>query len=237
MTTDEHAVMVIDNRSTDNTVEAARASADKSGKIPFVIARNVENYGLGGTQKVGINYAIEHGYDFVTILHGDDQGDISDLLVELETRDLERLDALLGARFAPGAQLKGYSAFRTFGNRVFNVLFSAVANKRIFDLGSGLNMYRSSIFQDGFHTKFTDDLTFNYCMVLGHANLRHCIEFFPIQWSEDDQISNVKLVSQTKKVIGILLSYFLNSRRFMESDHRSVPRAEYATEILENTRL
>ncbi|MEI3084578.1 MAG: hypothetical protein V8S87_00430 [Oscillospiraceae bacterium] len=43
-----------------------------------------------------------------------------------------------------GSSLEGYSRFRTFGNRVYDLLFSVGAGRMVYNLGSGLNVYKVS---------------------------------------------------------------------------------------------
>lgn len=223
-------MLVIDNCSSDDTVEQARrASADS---LPMVVVRNAVNYGLGGSQKVGFQHALDHDFSRITILHGDDQGDIGDLWTVLTSPRASQCDALLGARFMHGSRLRGYSHFRNVGNRVYNLLFSAACQTRIHDLGSGLNSYSTRIFRDGFHLRFPDDLTFNYCMVLAHSHLRHDARFFPIEWREVDQISNVRLVSQSWRVLSLLAGFIRGHRRFLAAEHREVPRLTYPTHVV-----
>lgn len=54
--------------------------------IPVKLLRKDKNYGLGGSHKVSFNYAIENGFDYVIVLHGDDQGHISNLVPYLKKR-------------------------------------------------------------------------------------------------------------------------------------------------------
>ena len=102
---------------------------------------------------------------------------------------------------------EGYSLFRTFGNIVYDFLFAAVIKRRVFDLGSGLNLYRTSMLETRFYEKFPDNLMFNYCMILA-ADFYNCrMRFFPISWREEDQVSNVKMVNQALTVLKILFRY------------------------------
>lgn len=227
-------VLVVDNGSSDDTLRQACLAAP--GPATVLVARNAANYGLGGSQKVGFQHALDHGFSRVTILHGDDQGDIADLWPALDAPGADRCDALLGARFMPGSRLHGYSRFRATGNRVYNRLFAAVCAMPVHDLGSGLNTYSTRIFADGFHLRFPDDLTFNYCMVLAHCHLRHDARYFPIQWREDDQVSNVRLVRQSLRVLGLLARFAGDRRRFLAADHRAVPRTAYPTQVVFSNR-
>ncbi len=147
-------IIMVNNISSDKTEERVIEFIKQNSQIPLKLLRNTENYGLGGSHKVAFNYAINNNFNYVIVLHGDDQGNIQDLLPVLKNEVYKKYDCCLGARFAKGAKLNGYSKFRTFGNRVYNILFSLVVRKRIYDLGSGLNMYNVNMLKNRFYTKF-----------------------------------------------------------------------------------
>lgn len=217
-----HTVMVVDNQSTDQTLEVAIECGKAAlTDCNFIAWRNDDNYGLGGSHKAAFEYAIERSFDYLVVLHGDDQANIHDLLPQLEAGDHLKFDCLLGARFMVGSQLKGYSWFRTLGNRVYNALFSLVARRAIYDLGSGLNLYCVKTFRELYFKTFPDDLTFNYVMLLASYYKKQKIRFFPISWREEDQRSNVKLFRQAIKVLGLLAGYTLKRRQFLNRDLRA----------------
>ena len=225
-------ILVIDNRSPDDTAEAAieRAGSLATGKVS--VARNVENFGLGGSHKSAFTYALANDFTHIQVLHGDDQGDIRDVLPVLEAGEHRHYDCCLGARFHPQARIEGYSPVRVAGNHVFNGLFSLAARRRLYDLGSGLNLYRVEPLRDRYWHKFPDNLMFNYCMILAHVYRRDRLRFFPISWREEDQLSNVKLASQATRTLGILGSYVVDRRGFMAREFREEPRAAYQFELL-----
>ena len=224
-------VIVVNNRSTDNTEGAVTEYKIAHANMPITILRNKENYGLGGSHKVAFKYAIEHDYDYVMVLHGDDQGCISDFLPVLAKGYHRKHDCILGARFMPGSKLQGYSPIRTLGNIVYNFLFAFVTGKRIYDLGSGLNIYSVDMLKDGFYEKFPDNLMFNYLMILASEYYGHDIKFFPVSWREDDQVSNVKLFDQAMKVIKMLKAYY-DDPTVIESEYRDKPVSSYEAETV-----
>lgn len=226
-------LIVINNRSTDDGERAViDYLAEHDLGISAKVLRNTENYGLGGSHKVAFQYAVQQGYDYVVVLHGDDQGHIDNLLPYLNSGEYKNSDCFLGARFMRGSVLDGYSAFRTFGNQVYDLLFSAVVRKRIFDLGSGLNLYSTKMLASGFYLKYPDNLMFNYCMILGSAYYKHTMAFFPIRWSEDDQVSNVKLGNQAIRVLKFLGAYAKSPESFVVSDHRDRRVGTYLARVV-----
>lgn len=226
-------VIIVNNQSTDNGEEAVRNFVSSNlFSIPIKLLRNNQNYGLGGSHKVAFNYAIQNNFDYVIVLHGDDQGNIEDLLPILKREVYKKYDCCLGARFMKGASLQNYSRFRTFGNQVYDFLFSVVCRLHVKDLGSGLNMYSVKMLRDKFYMKFPDDLTFNYCMVMALQYYKQRALFFPISWRESDQISNVKLFSQAKKVLGMLLIYACQPSKFMQKELRNTIHNSYEANVI-----
>lgn len=226
-------VIIINNRSTDKSELTAINYIDSNHIDTKVsLLRNDDNYGLGGSHKVAFDYALKNNFDYVIVLHGDDQGDIVNILPYLKNSEYQNYDCFLGARFMKDSKLDGYSKFRTFGNKVYNILFSTGTKSKIYDLGSGLNMYKVSILRDNFYLKYKDNLIFNYCMIMGSAYYNHKIKFFPIIWKEDDQVSNVKMVNQAIVVLKLLASYVKNKKDFVTKEHRDKVINNYTAQII-----
>lgn len=215
-------VIIINNRSTDKgEKKVIEYLSSYSFSIPIKLLRNDENYGLGGSHKVAFNYALKNNFDYIIVLHGDDQGNISDLLPILKNKIYEKYDCCLGSRFMKGSTLPGYSKFRTFGNHIYNFIFSVATFQKVRDLGSGLNLYSVDMLRKRFYMKYSDTLMFNCYMLLANSYFKFKVHFFPISWREDDQVSNVKLFSQAIRTFKIAAGYFLfNKKKYMHHDFR-----------------
>lgn len=226
-------IIVVNNRSIDNTEQVVRDFI-KNNSLPLILFRNDENYGLGGSHKIAFNYALDNGFDYVIVLHGDDQGDIHDILPLLQSNEYQSFDCCLGSRFMKKSNLKGYSKLRTSGNRLYNFLFSVATGRKVLDLGSGLNIYKTDMLRRRFYMQFSDDLMFNCYMLLTNSHYNFKSKFFPITWREEDQLSNVKLFSQGLRTFNIAISYLFRSNKgaFIERDFREKKIQEYtATRI------
>ena len=226
-----HEVIVVDNQSPDDTLERATDALRGLDGVRWRTLRNDANYGLGGSHKVALAQAREGGFEWLLVLHGDDQADVADIEPLLRRGEHRDLDALLGARFMRGAKLLGYSRVRTLGNHVYNAIFSAAGRTRLHDLGSGLNLFRVAPFADDAHLRFADDLTFNYHLSLRMASEGWRIRFFPISWREEDQRSNVKLAEQGMRTLGLVRAFVRDRSAFFATDHRETPHAYTATVV------
>lgn len=225
--------IIVNNRSTDNGEEAV-VEKIKEGSFPFPVSvlRNVENYGLGGSHKVAFEYAIKHGFDYVIVLHGDDQGSIADLLPALKSGGYRKYDCCLGARFAPKSRLDGYSKFRIFGNHVFDFIFTVVMKRKVYDLGAGLNLYRVDMLKDRYFHTYPDNLTFNVYMLMATKAYEQNYCFFPLSWRETDQVSNAKVMSQAVKTLKMAVGFLIKGKEFLEQDSREKKIEQYEYQVV-----
>jgi dolichol-phosphate mannosyltransferase len=228
-------ILLLDNGSRDNTIAAAVDAARNIKGITVTIAKNRANYNLGGSHKAAFRYAVENGFTHVVVLHGDDQGNISDLIPVLINGNHRLQDACLGARFMSGSRLVGYSAFRIFGNRVFNFLFTLGTRVRVKDLGSGLNIFGRRVIEDERLNGYADDLRFNVYLLLGMLEKRMKVEYFPISWREDDQVSNVKMTSQALRTLRLFWQSIFEKSTFWLKDHREIAHKNYKFDVVHKT--
>jgi glycosyltransferase involved in cell wall biosynthesis len=226
-------VIVVDNRSTDGTESNVRRRIASRGDGFIELLKNVENYGLGGSHKVAFDYAKAAGFDWLVVLHGDDQGCLSDFRSHLAARTYSKIDCLLGSRFMRGAKAPGYSRFRIFGNQVFNGIYSVCVGASVRDLGAGLNMYRTSALDPAQYYRHPDNLTFNCVLLCSQVISGLQIRFVPISWREDDQVSNVKLVRQSLETLRIALKALYMRSRFLTLEHRQVIRSGYPSTVVD----
>lgn len=224
-------VLVVDNRSGDESLKAAAEAMDKL-RIPVTLIRNRENYSLGGSHKVAFHYAIEQGFDYVVVLHGDDQGDIGDLVPYVQEGIHRKLDSLLGSRFSKGSRLVNYSRFRIFGNKVFNLFASVCAGRRIYDLGSGLNIYKTEYLKSHFYLPFPNDLSFNVFLLLYGIYVKSEFRFFPLTWREEDQVSNARLWKQTRRMLKLMFTYVFRRKKVFAVKENEFSRIDYRYEVI-----
>lgn len=226
-------VIIVNNRSVDKGEQAAlKKIQEMQSKFPIKVLRNRENYGLGGSHKVAFDYAIKNEFDYIIVLHGDDQGNIEDMLPVLEDGSFKKYDCCLGGRFVKESKLVGYSKFRTIGNLIFNVIFSISVGRKIYDLGAGLNLYSTKMLKTNYYEKFPDNLTFNCYMLFALSSYNQSYKFIPITWREEDQVSNVKMTKQAWQTLKMAVSYFFGRERFMLKEARQVQFKKYNSDII-----
>lgn len=209
-------VVVIDNQSPDQTlaraqIAAREAMARHGGKIEVV--QNPQNLGLGGTQKRAFAMAQAQGADYVAILHGDDQASVTELLGFIALARAEpKLSAILGSRFMPASRLHGYSWLRKAGNRGLNLVYGVFTGQKTLDLGSGLNLFKTSDLDPTRYREFGDGMTFNIDWLLDAYARRLPIRFVPITWTETDQTSNARTFRVGFTALKLLIRWRFKTR-------------------------
>lgn len=225
-------IIVVDNGSRDNSLDSAQKALENITETKVTLVQNCDNYSLGGSHKVAFNYAIEHGFDYCVVLHGDDQGSITDLVPYLKSGEYQNFDSFLGARFAKGSKLSGYSLIRTLGNIGLNFFCSIVTGNWVTDMGSGLNLYDTRYLKNKFYLYFPNDLTFNVWLLFYGSYSKSKFRFFPLHWGEDDQVSNAKVFKQGFRILLLLLQYMVSSKRLFAMQENEYSRIDYRFKLI-----
>ena len=204
-------IAIFENNGTDRTLDVCVKIIEDNLDHEVVISlyKNDTNIGLGGSQKNIFQKSIDENFTHVMILHGDNQVEVEYSLNSINyALSTARYDAYLGSRFMRGSKRSNYSKIRTIYNYSLNSIFSLVLKNRISDLGSGLNIYLvNSLSNQSFWQLTSNNLTFNYDMLIQSYENHFKMHYFPIHWKQEDQISNVKIISQLLQTFKILIKY------------------------------
>lgn len=160
---DELEILVIDDGSTDRTIEVAQAL----GVTHFV--RHSRNMGLARSFRDGVDYALAHGADVVVNTDGDNQYP-QDRIPDLVRPVIEGLaDIVIADRQT--ATIAHFSPFKKVMQRFGSAVVNKAADTRLPDAASGFRAYsRSALYRLNIVTEFS------YCMETiiqaGHKRLR-----------------------------------------------------------------
>jgi glycosyltransferase involved in cell wall biosynthesis len=186
-------VIFLDNNSSDNTIAVFKKFLKVNPASNLEIIKNKINLGLGGSQKKAFSMASSQGYSHLVIFHGDGQPYAKDLARLISLLKETTNDAILGSRFMKESSRIQYSRIRTFGNQLFNLIFSIRFKTPIYDIGSGLNGYRiNGMERDLSH--LPDDLSFNSFLLAQQIKTRENVAWTPISWKNSEAGSNLKIV-------------------------------------------
>jgi len=143
-------VLIIDDSSQDGTFERGYA-VKRADDLPFIlhVLFNPVNQGYGGNQKIGYHFAIEQGFDFVALVHGDGQYApecLPDLLQPLAAGEV---DAVFGSRMmTQGAALRGGMPYYKFaGNKILSWFENHMLRTDLTEFHSGYRIYSVAALQ------------------------------------------------------------------------------------------
>ncbi len=200
-------ILVIDNRSTDQTAQLAKEELAKLPQIKSTLLENAQNYGLGFSHKIAFNYALENKYDYLLVLHGDGSTSVNHLLPTLQKKTFLKRQMVLSHRMSP--QDLGI-------NCILSLFASLVLRKRVKDFRGGpLNLYKVSAFLNGeqsaLYTYFNDGRFRQYLYLFGIYH-QYKIEFFPVPEVQARK-SWHNLISQAMKSVALIVNFFLHPKK------------------------
>jgi 2-polyprenyl-3-methyl-5-hydroxy-6-metoxy-1,4-benzoquinol methylase len=137
-------VLIVDDASADRTFEQGHHTRRAAGSpFPIHVLVNPVNQGYGGNQKLGYQYALKYGYDFVALVHGDGQYAPECLPGLLEPLRTNQAAAVFGSRMlTPSAALWGGMPFYKFvGNKILTWIENRLLQQDLSEYHSGYRIY------------------------------------------------------------------------------------------------
>jgi glycosyltransferase involved in cell wall biosynthesis len=215
-------ILVVDDASTDRTFEIGHEWKEEHPEIRMTVLRNDYNQGYGGNQKVGYTYAIENGFDFVAMVHGDGQYAPEELPRLMQPLATGQADVVLGSRMMEkgAARRGGMPLYKYVGNRVLTKLQNFLLQANLSEYHSGFRLFSVEALKAlPFHLN-TNDFHFDTEIIIQFLNGGFRIVELPIPTYYGDEICYVDGVRYAKEVMHATLrntahrAGFLYQRRF-----------------------
>ncbi|MEE4359664.1 MAG: glycosyltransferase family 2 protein [Desulfococcaceae bacterium] len=118
-------IIIVDDKSTDNTAAVVQNYRDKNEKI--LLIRHEINQGCGGALATGYKQALQEGFDVAVRMDGDGQMNPEDLPLLLEPVVDGTADYAKGNRLVTGEAYRKMPPLRYFGNAFLSLLTKIVS--------------------------------------------------------------------------------------------------------------
>lgn len=135
-------VILVDDGSTDDTVDIARA-------LGIEVIQHESNMGYGANQKTCYRAALERGAKYVVMIHPDFQYDARMAMVMVEIIALGNCDVVLGNRIRTRQEALsgGMPLWKYLANRVSTFVENLILGQSIGDFHSGMRAYSSQVLE------------------------------------------------------------------------------------------
>lgn len=134
-------VLLVDDASSDGSGEVGK-------KAGVTVLSHPVRRGVGAAVRTAIKYALEHGYDVLTIMAGNDKDRPDEI-----TRLMEKIDQgsefVIGSRYLPGGRYDNTPFYRVLATRyVHPWVVWLTTGRRLTDTSTGFRAIRTSFFKD-----------------------------------------------------------------------------------------
>jgi len=206
-------IILVDDASTDNTVDVAQ-------NLGLKVIRHPKNRGYGGNQKTCYINALAAGADIVVMVHPDHQYDatvIPDLTQPIMD---EWADAVFGSRMLGGHSIDGGMPGWKYNANIFlTALANFVFRRYLTEIHSGFRAYSRKYLETVRFEENSDDFVFDTEII---AQGMACNLFFtevPISTRYFDEASSINFkrsIVYGLSILGVLFRYTLHQAKIIK---------------------
>lgn len=186
-------IIVVDDASRDRTREIAR-------RLPVTLVEHPENRGYGANQKTCYGIALEHGAEFVVMLHPDDQYDARMTPAALDVLQHDICDVVLGNRIRTRREALdgGMPWVKYLANRGLTFLENVLSGQNLGEWHSGFRAYRRSVLETLPYEENDDGFAFDSQFLVQAVHFGFRIGDVPVPVRYFDEASSISMGASTR---------------------------------------
>jgi glycosyltransferase involved in cell wall biosynthesis len=179
-------IILVDDKSTDTTVEVARG-------LPLHLVWHPHNVGYGGNQKTCYLTALQQDADVVVMLHPDGQYEPSLIPRMVEPIVRGEADLVLGSRFLTpgGARAGGMPWWKYLANRILTGIENAVLGTSLSEMHTGYRAYSRRLLLEVPWLRNALDFSFDSELLMQAVHFGFRIEEVPCRTIYFDDASSI----------------------------------------------
>ena len=199
----DYHVLIIDDASSDRTSDMVTSYLAEHPSYPMSSSKNSTNVGYGGNQKIGYNYAIQHDYDFVVMLHGDGQYAPEYLPNMIQPFLDDTADMVLGSRMLDkrGALKGGMPIYKCLGNQVLTYIQNKLMKVSLAEWHTGYRAYSIDLLKSINFQANSDYFDFDTDIIIQCIQAKARIKEIDIPTFYGNEISYVNGLKYAYKII------------------------------------
>lgn len=214
--------ILIDNKSNINENKKkkiiSKLSKDFNFKITLIL--NSENYGLGGSQKILLNFIKKTKFDYFFNLHSTGRFSTYQVLNGiLKNKTYKKYDYLILSRFLDTNDTINYSLKRYCANIFFIKLTKLVSNCKFTDPGCGIYSINLNILKKLNFNNLSNNSQFNHQLNILISNLNINYHELRIKWGEGNIKSHINEIKYGLNLLKQLLTYSIFKKFDINNDN------------------
>ena len=204
--------LVIDDAGGDETAEVLQRWVEAHDVRNVSVARNPVNQRYGGNQKLGYRYALESGFEFTILLHGDAQYAPEMLPDFIRCWEETGASVVLGTRMGSikSAREGGMPIYKIVANRFLTTVQNYLTGLDLSEYHTGYRGYSSTFLRRIPFETNTNEYHFDTEILLQAANINARIEELDIPTFYGDEDCNVDGVQYGMDVLRETIRYRLH---------------------------
>lgn len=200
---DYHRIIVVDDGSSDNTVEVAR-------RYDVELIQHEYNRGYGGAQKSGYKRVLELNADVAVLLHADAQYAPEEMSSLIQAAVDKKADVVLGSRVLGGQMIDGgMPLIRYIGNRLLTMIENIAFGTKISEFHTGYRVYTLRALKILNFEDYTDDFHFDSEILLEAKEKGLRITEVPISTTYAGEKSYLNPITYGMQVLLLIVRYRL----------------------------
>jgi len=210
-------VLVIDDSSKDATFATSLAHEGVIEGLKITALRTPRNQGYGGNQKLGYRYAIDNGFDYVALVHGDGQYAPEKLPELLAPLTRGEAGAVFGSRMMEkgSARRGGMPLYKYAGNKILSAFQNRMLRTHFSEFHSGYRLYSTGALRKIPFERNSDDFHFDTEIIIQLVMAGVRIVELPIPTYYGDEICYVNGLRYAWDVTRTMIRAKLHQRNLM----------------------
>jgi glycosyltransferase involved in cell wall biosynthesis len=201
-------IILVDDGSTDRTVEVAR-------EMGLTVLVHPSNRGYGGNQKTCYREALARGADVIVMIHPDYQYDSRVIPHAVGFIELGICDVVLGSRIRSRAEALrgGMPVWKYLSNRFLTAFENFGLGQNLGDFHSGFRVYRREVLEKVPFERNSDDFVFDTQFLVQAVRLGFRLGDIPVPVRYFDEASSINFrrsVTYGLRTLATVGSYWLD---------------------------
>lgn len=179
-------VILVDDCSSDNTVELARS-------LGLTVISHEKNLGYGGNQKTCYREALARDADIIVMIHPDYQYDSRVIPLAAQLIHLGICDCILGSRIRSRAEALagGMPRYKYIANRILTTIENIALGQNLGDFHSGFRAYRREMLETIPFERNSNDFVFDSQFLVQAVHFGFKLGDIPVPVRYFDEASSI----------------------------------------------